>query len=422
MPEPEFEAYLTLLSKLLHLTRGQNAEITAELRDHLEERLHELQEQGHDRTRAIQLALEELGDAAALAVDFAHPHLTRRRRQLMRYSLGSVAVITVTFVLAAFYWPAQREEPGVQLVAQSPPQPTPRKVSDVLIEAVQQNYRDEFRQQVEEKLSRRDVPVAFQEVPLGDVFEFLSEALDVDFVLDMSYLSDNGVDPDVPISLKLRTQSVTVRTILELVLHQTQTSLSYVIRDGVILITSPEQGFEVQVYDCRDLLANVKIESQAGFGGPLNPTGGAGMFSVAPEVGAALCMQLGSPVPSGLGGNGGLGGGGMGTSGTAATSAAAWALINVIMAATGDEWLDRDGSGGTITEFDGLLVVRHSQSAHRNIEDLLVKLREKKSTTRGTIQPGGAVPILPDAANPAPGTSQPSSVNRPLPRTPGSIP
>jgi len=101
---------------------------------------------------------------------------------------------------------------------------------------------------------------------------------------------------------------------------------------------------------------------------------------------------------------------GVGGAGTAATSAAAWALINVIMAATGDNWLDRgDGDGGTITEFDGLVIVRHSQRAHRNIEDLLAKLREKKSNTRGpTYVPGPVKPQTPSFGAPPAASVLPS--------------
>ena len=195
MPEPEFESYLSLLSKLLRLTHGQRVEITAELRDHLEERLHELQAQGHERDRAIELALEELGDAAALAVDFTHPHLTRRRRQIMRYSIYSVAVITATFVLAAFYWPVQRQEPSVQVVAQAPPQKAEATAASVLVEALSQRDGRGLPAR-----SRRSWPAATCRSTSwkrrsDDVLEFLSSSLELDFVVDQRYLQDNGIDP-----------------------------------------------------------------------------------------------------------------------------------------------------------------------------------------------------------------------------------
>jgi hypothetical protein len=379
MPEPEFESYLALLSKLLRLTQGQRAEIAAELRDHLEERLHELQSQGHERARAIELALDELGDAAALAVDFTHPHLTRRRRQIMRYSIYSVAVITATFVLAAFYWPAQRQEPSVQVIAQAPPQKSDASSASALIEEVAR-HKDDFRQQVEEKLARRNVRFNFEETPLQDVLDFLGDSLDLDFVLDQRYLQDSGIDPAAPVTLKLRNQSASVRTILELAFRQIG-DLTYVIRDGVVLITSPDEGHEVQVYDCRDLLANVKVESPTG----MSMMGSGGGFGGV--VGRAMPGAGMNP----YGGAEGMGGMGIGQP-AGATSPAASALIQVIVAATGDEWfIQGNGSGGTISEFDGLLVVRHSQRAHRNIEDLLAKLREKKAqSTAQTPMPAGA--------------------------------
>ncbi len=42
MGEQEFERYLALLSGMLRLSRGQRESIASELRDHLEERLAEL--------------------------------------------------------------------------------------------------------------------------------------------------------------------------------------------------------------------------------------------------------------------------------------------------------------------------------------------------------------------------------------------
>ena len=156
---------------------------------------------------------------------------------------------------------------------------------------------------------------------------------------------------------------------MELVFHQVG-ELTYVIRDGVVLITSPEEGHEVQVYDCRDLLANVKVESTTGLGMMGGGGFGGGLGGAMPAAGTVFGGEYGG---------GDFGGLGIGQS-AGATSPAANALIQVIVAATGDPWLIQgQGEGGTISEFDGLLVVRHSQRAHRNIEDLLAKLREKKA-------------------------------------------
>ena len=63
MSEPEFEIYLSLLSKFLRLDAAQKADIAEELRIHLEERLAELTAEGQSREDAIRLALEEFGDA-----------------------------------------------------------------------------------------------------------------------------------------------------------------------------------------------------------------------------------------------------------------------------------------------------------------------------------------------------------------------
>ena len=64
--------------------------------------------------------MDELGDAAVLAVEFSSPHQARRRRQLMRYSMLSATAIVTTFVMATFYWPAHRDEPNQRAVAQAP--------------------------------------------------------------------------------------------------------------------------------------------------------------------------------------------------------------------------------------------------------------------------------------------------------------
>ena len=98
MSEREFELYLSVLSRLLRLSPAQRAEIADELRDDLESRFQDLCQHGHDRETAIQLAIEELGDASGLANHFTTIAQKRRRRLIMRYSLTTVVVLAGVFL------------------------------------------------------------------------------------------------------------------------------------------------------------------------------------------------------------------------------------------------------------------------------------------------------------------------------------
>ncbi|MEM1444831.1 MAG: permease prefix domain 1-containing protein [Planctomycetota bacterium] len=104
MSQQEFEHYLNLLARMLKLTPKQRDAIADELRTHLEERLDELQHEGHDKNEAIRLALNEFGDANALAADFTHTlrhaRRTRTRRRLMQTTAGTlIAAAVVTFAV-----------------------------------------------------------------------------------------------------------------------------------------------------------------------------------------------------------------------------------------------------------------------------------------------------------------------------------
>jgi hypothetical protein len=122
MSEQEFELYLKLLAKCLRLTSGQREEIADELRDHLEERLEELAKAGLPRDKAVVQALDEFGDAAVLAAHFTTIARLKRRRFLMRLSLGSVGVLTAGLLIAFAFWPENRAVRGPdQVVAQEKP-------------------------------------------------------------------------------------------------------------------------------------------------------------------------------------------------------------------------------------------------------------------------------------------------------------
>ena len=102
------------------------------------------------------------------------------------------------------------------------------------------------------------------------------------------------------------------------------------------------------------------------------------MFQIAPEglrstLTNATLVQLG-----GIEAGGGLGGGGIDHS---ATTDAGAVLMHVIQEATRPtEWMETDGNGGTITEFDGLITIGHTQQVHERVADLLKKLRAAKKT------------------------------------------
>lgn len=100
MPENEFELYLALLAKTLRLNDKQREAIARELRDHLEQRLAELTEAGYPRYEAIKLALDEFGDASALATDLTRPRQHLQRRRIMQSTFGTLAACAaVTFAV-----------------------------------------------------------------------------------------------------------------------------------------------------------------------------------------------------------------------------------------------------------------------------------------------------------------------------------
>src|SRR3954466_1952312 len=132
MSDREFENYLTLIGRLLRLSPAQREAIGEELRDHFESRLAELLEAGRAHDEAVRIALEEFGDAAGLAASFTSISQTRRRRLIMRCTVGSVAAIAAAVVVAMAVWPenhagrvvakavAQNEEKRVELPPRAP--------------------------------------------------------------------------------------------------------------------------------------------------------------------------------------------------------------------------------------------------------------------------------------------------------------
>ena len=93
----------------------------------------------------------------------------------------------------------------------------------------------------------------FTEEPLENVVNFLQSEYDIPIQLDGPALDDAGLTQDEAVTVNVR--NVSLRSALRLLLKTNQ--LTYVIRDEVLIITTPEEAeseLVVCVYDVRDLI------------------------------------------------------------------------------------------------------------------------------------------------------------------------
>lgn len=118
----------------------------------------------------------------------------------------------------------------------------------------------------------RPISFDFVETPLSDVAQFLRDFSGVNVVLDVNALSQLGVDLDTPVTLSLN--AVTMKSALRLLLRPLE--LTYVVRDGVLYITtseSAEQDLITKVYPVGDLVTRIQ---NFGGGGGIGFGGGVG--------------------------------------------------------------------------------------------------------------------------------------------------
>lgn len=352
MSPREFDNYLALLVRLMPVDPAERESIRDELRSHLEDRFEELQAQKVPRDEAIRRAIDELGDAARLAAAFASLHRIQRRRRIMRFSSATLVVAVLALLALTAFWPT---DPAGGPAALAPPmapsavqaQAPPRVV-------VEPRFRES---EIQKKLSR-PIEAEFLETPLGDVLSYLSDTLQVQFHVNQRALSEAGIEANEPVSISLK--DITAGTVLRLVLQSIDTNLDFVERDGFILVSTIEdldRVTEVRVYNCRDLLSLVPPTPGA--------SGAEGGFG-----GGAYGAPMGSMAPGMEGASGGLGGG------LLADESPRGRLIGLIMdSVESDSWAEVGGVG-SISEFNGLLVVKQSARVHEKVEDLLNMLRK----------------------------------------------
>lgn len=370
MSNQEFENYLALLGGLLRLEGGQRKQIAAELRDHFEERLDDLLARGLSREEAITEALREFGDAAGLAAAFSSLARNRKRRWIVRISsLSAAAALVALFITLAALWPESR--PGPQpLVAQAqqaggdPPATKPINFHR------QGGELSASEQKLKTALASR-VAADFEETPLRDVLSFLGDKHDLQIYINNRALADAGAAADNPVSIRLK--DVRVDTLLDLVLDQVG-GMTYVERDGVLVVSSVEAlagAAEVRVYNCRDLLGAAAEEVAAA--GAAAPGGGEG----GPPGSAPPALRVAPG--AGLAGFGGGGLGGAVVDGPRMVSESEYRaerLMAILTNAIEPASWEAQGGYGTVSEFNGLLVVNHNARTQLQVEKVLRMMRE----------------------------------------------
>lgn len=249
--------------------------------------------------------------------------------------------------------------------------------------------------EIERKL-RTLVHPRYDDTPLSEVVEQLSQLTGVNIHLDPRGLGQEGVQSDTPVQLTLG-QEISLESALNLILEPLH--LTYMIKDEVLKITSEQlrDGDVYQtVYNVADLVvpipnfvpsSNIGLQglindayaaipqSNRSYGGPMavvpaGVVGPAGQGGMAPGV---MPQQFGAPsggsMTSPNGGPGGLGG---------AANADFDSLIDLIVSTVEhDSWMENGTGEGEIQPFPTnlSLVISQTQRVHEQIADLLEQLR-----------------------------------------------
>jgi hypothetical protein len=139
-----------------------------------------------------------------------------------------------------------------------------------------------------------DTTLEFIETPLSDVVEYLEDLHGIQIELDTRALDGVGIGSDTPITRNLK--GVSLRAALRLMLKDLD--LTYVVKDEVLQITTPEEAeanLVTKVYPVGDLV--LPISNQAGanpfmLGGGLGGMGGfgGGLGGFGGMMGGGFCM------------------------------------------------------------------------------------------------------------------------------------
>lgn len=415
MSNSEFENYVALIAKLLQLKREERDLIAGELQDHLQMRVADLTSEGMPKQDAVSKALEEFGDAAVMAKNFQTVLNLKRRRWMMRFATFSIAGVFTLAIFLMAMWPnqarfgapdrsvAQESNPfgevqgtgGDPFASEPKAEPRVKRTGSLSASALTAAERDLKAERALDK----SISLQYDETPVQEIIEELSGVTGLNFLFHSSAL-DDGLPKDEPISVSL--VDIPLATGLEMMLASK--NATYVINCGVIMIISRDDAEDprfqrIKMFDCKKLVAQLpKISTGfafqgGGIGGPVNggSAGGGGLFSVqASQVAAQGASQGATPQND-----------------PAATpvvnveamvlakaeallakqrellvaqkskESADPTLLNIVFDMVDPEsWVNMGGYANAEV-VNGVLIVRQSEKGLRDVERLIIDLREK---------------------------------------------
>lgn len=270
----------------------------------LMERFNSLMDEGRYRLAEEAAAVE----AQAMAPDNPVPMLATLHSRTVGYYHDAMAlrvarqkaVVDTLYQVEKSHVPFADEPPIVYPPAEVWQEITARRVPRYRSMDVAQDNPAEKR--IEEAL-RSPTEVEFPGVPLSEVINYLEDLHGIEIELDEKALQDAMVDADRELVTK-SLKGISLRSALRLILRDL--NLTYMIKDEVLLITTPEkteQYLTTKVYPVADLVLPIRNPSFAGGFGTLGGWGGAG---------TSMYGGIGLGGWGGVGGIGGLGTGGWG--------------------------------------------------------------------------------------------------------------
>lgn len=229
---------------------------------------------------------------------------------------------------------------------------------------------------------REPIDVDFDAHKLETSISHIRENTNVNFVVNWTAMTNVGVEPDLPITLKIK--NVPASQALKLVLEQASANneldpVSFAVKDGIVEISTlrdlKRRTAFLRSYDIRDLLVQVPN------------------FNGAPSFDLGSALSSTSSVGGGDGGGGGGGGGNSvdlfgdsGDDGDEVDSEEAGLqriteILELIRTQTGtqQDWVEFGGDVSSVREFNSQLLVRTTPGTHDEIYALLEELRQTRS-------------------------------------------